>query len=387
MQIEKAIQLFNSGKHSAASKICAKILKQEPANVQANVILFRIAEQSNNFKDYLRFVEKLRRFYPDNPDVQFEYGRALRLNGRPQEALEELRAVVANKNSYAGYYELGLAASDANNSHGARNAFEQALLINPGCTNTIKHLGYMAYHENRLDDAIELYGELVKRYPNTIHSYPELIKIHLLDANPSEALRLCDKCLQLEPSCTGVLAYKYVALCELGRAKEAEYLFDLENLIFVLPVECPEGFKSIEGFNSVLSNHILRHTQKSLDPRKYTTNNGWQTENGKLFERNKKLGKAMYGIIEQALSTYIARLPNDEGHPLLVGKPTQQHLESWAVVLTEQGHQGSHVHPKSWISGCYYVELPSDFDQQTSPGAGCIVFGKAEEGMHITNEP
>ena len=84
---------------------------------------------------------------------------------------------------------------------------------------------------------------------------------------------------------------------------------------------------------------------------------------------------------------YISILPNDASHPVNLTRPKEYSIESWCVVLNTNGHQAPHIHPSAWLSGVYYVKLPEDFDQQKTPDAGYIVFGKGKEGLHHVDAP
>jgi uncharacterized protein (TIGR02466 family) len=95
----------------------------------------------------------------------------------------------------------------------------------------------------------------------------------------------------------------------------------------------------------------------------------------------------MARIIEEAVDTYVAQLPRDAAHPIVLGSPTVTHIEPWAVVLDEHGNQAPHIHPKAWVSGCYYVAIPEDFDSQPDPNAGCIAFGQGEPDLHPLRKP
>jgi hypothetical protein len=123
------------------------------------------------------------------------------------------------------------------------------------------------------------------------------------------------------------------------------------------------------------------------DSDKYATVNGWHSEFGKLFDSNKELGKSMQQMIMAAFDEYKENIPDDSNHPVNIGWPTETDLTTWAVVMDHQGHQESHIHPKSWLSGVYYVQLPDDFDQQEDPHAGHIVFGRGHDELHPLHDP
>ena len=44
--------------------------------------------------------------------------------------------------------------------------------------------------------------------------------------------------------------------------------------------------------------------------------------------------------------------------------------------MDAQGHQLAHTHPDGWVSGVYYVRIPSQVDDEDPEHAGWIEFGR-----------
>jgi uncharacterized protein (TIGR02466 family) len=385
--INQAIDFFRRGRHDAAEKICTELLRNCPTNLAAHHILGKIAYLKERYEDSVQYLEPIYQANGANAEVVIEFARALRLARRLEDAIACARKALSLGATYSAWLELGLALAEANQPDEAKPALERALELNPRCNFSLRRLGHIARQQGDFAQAIRYYQQLADAYPRTIHSYPDLIKTHLMSGNPQAALDACDRCLTFEPACTGVLAYKYIALCELGESGRAGDLYDHAHLLKRISVAPPAGYSTITEFNDRLSRHILHHTIQSATPERYTTANGWQTQAGTLFQSDPALGTQMTRIIEQAVDTYVEQLPRDTGHPMMAGVPTATHIESWAVVLDEHGHQAPHIHPKSWISGCYYVALPEDFNMQPDPNAGCIAFGQGERELHRLRQP
>jgi uncharacterized protein (TIGR02466 family) len=72
---------------------------------------------------------------------------------------------------------------------------------------------------------------------------------------------------------------------------------------------------------------------------------------------------------------------------MLTSRPSSYKILTWAVVTEHEGYAMPHIHPKSWIGGAYYVQLPHDFDSQSVAHAGWIEFGRGEQGLHKLHEP
>jgi len=54
--------------------------------------------------------------------------------------------------------------------------------------------------------------------------------------------------------------------------------------------------------------------------------------------------------------------------------PSAWKLSGWAVVLEPQGFQNSHIHPESFVSGVYYVQIPQAV-RENRAGEGNLNFG------------
>lgn len=385
--LEKAKKYLATGKFEKASDLCKKVLKKDPKNVFAVHLQGMIAFNQDRFNDAVDCYKVVLNTHPTNAEILLEYGKSLRLAKRYCESVTYLSKSLSLNKTQITLLELGLSLADNNNLEEAKIYLHESLSLKPDCVYSIKRLANIAKIENDLDLAISYYEKLITLWPNNIHSYPEIIKTHLQNSNPKKALELCETCLKINPACTGVLAYKYIALSELGNMEELSYLFDTEHYIHKIKATCPSKTINIRQFNEQLTNHILNKSPKTKTPERYTTESGWQTQNGELFTNNRKLGSAMLEVIDNAIKDYLSKIPDDPKHPVSLGTPSETIIKPWAVVLNTNGHQAPHVHPQSWLSGCYYVEIPDDFDSQPNPHAGHIAFGQGEYNLHPITEP
>lgn len=385
--LEKASKYLVAGEYKKASDLCKRILEKDSDNVFAARLQGMIAYNQDRFNDAVKYYKIVLKAFPRNAEILLDYGRCLRLACRYSESVKYLsRSLSLNKNQ-AVILELGLSHADNNNLEEAKKYLVESLSLNPSCVHSIRRLANIAKVENDLDLAISYYEKLVNKWPNSIHSYPDIIKAYLQSANPKKALELCETCLKLNQACTGVLAYKYIALSELDSSEELSYLFDTDHYMHTIKAKCPIKAINIKQFNEQLSNHILNKSPKTKTPELYTTENGWQTQNGELFTNNRKLGSAVLKMIDNAIKDYLSRIPEDPNHPVSIGIPSETVIKPWAVVLNTGGHQAPHVHPASWLSGCYYIDIPDDFDSQLNPHAGHIAFGQGEYDLHPIMEP
>lgn len=386
--INSAIEFVKSGDMASAGDISKKIIAKDPKNVFASHMLGKLAIRDDRYSDAVKYLKLVYKSNSNNPEILHEYGSALRLSKRYKESIVVLRKSLALQPRQVVLLELGLSLADNQEYDEATCHLKKSLELNPKCIYSIRRLGSIARLQGNNGEAINYYKRIVDLWPNDVHAYPDIIKTNLLDGRPDMALHYCNKCLEIEPACTGVFAYKYVALSELDRFDEASYLFDFNNYIHMLEASCmAENYDTVESINDHLAEYIFNDTLKTKVPDLYTTVNGWQTQNGTLFDNDKELGTLFNKMIMDAVEKYISSIPGDPKHPVNISRPSKTHIESWAVVLSNNGHQAPHIHPKSWLSGCYYIKLPDDFYDHLNEKAGFIEFGQAEVGLHRKNIP
>ena len=379
--------LLKAGRHAQAEAVCREMLGNEPGNIAVLNILSSIIAMDERYEESASYLEPVLQNDPENPDLLLGYGRLLRLAKRAGDALPYLRKANTLRKSHPACLELGYALANQELFDEACTVFNKALELDPACIISIKQLGHIAMIEGDPDKANQYYEKVVRLAPGDINSYPELIENRLMAGEPQSALDLCEKCLQIEPASTGTFGFKYIALSELEDTRGVNYMLDPERHIRTMAASCPPSFDSIQDFNSYLAYHVLNNTEKCSRQENYTTKGGWQTKGMNLFDKNKQLGDIVENMLSKVLEEYISHLPDDPEHPIIKGRPSAQHTISWAVVLDRQGHQDPHIHPGSWLSCVYYIQLPEDFDSQPEPDAGHIVFGQGKRQLHPLHKP
>ena len=384
---EQAVQYFRAGRFAKATELGREILQASPGMLPASRLLARIAYIQDRYTDCIAYLEPVLESCSSDPELLLEYGAALRLANRSSDALEPLRKALEITRSHLSCLELGLALADSGAPEEARAMLLRALDHKADCRISIRRLGHLSTQSKRFEEAAEWYRRIVDLAPDTIHSYPDLIKTYLRSGNPRAALEECEKCLMIESACTGVFGLKYIALCELEDTNGTRYMLDFDRHIQRITATCPESFSDLNDFNGYFASYVLTQTEKSHVPDRYTTKHGWQTENGTLFRANKSFGLEVARMINGAVEQYLRDNLADPEHPVSKGRPSKTHLEQWCVVLYTGGHQAPHIHPKSWLSGAYYIQLPEDFERQSNPKSGSIVFGQGDYDLHPLHKP
>ncbi len=173
-------------------------------------------------------------------------------------------------------------------------------------------------------------------------------------------------------------------LRRLGREAEAERLLDFDRLAVRREVTEVPGHQSVESFNTDLAAYILAQPDLVGDLPETAIQPAEQTAT--LFSDAARLRQTLKTLIETAWRDYVAQNRGPGGLPFFASPPADWTLTSNAVVLRSSGYQDAHMHPSGYVSGVYYVQVPSEVAAGDGE-AGCIYFTEkdrsaAEAQMH-----
>jgi uncharacterized protein (TIGR02466 family) len=103
--------------------------------------------------------------------------------------------------------------------------------------------------------------------------------------------------------------------------------------------------------------------------------NGGLTD--ELMTDNTPAIRGLMSSIRHAIDEFRHSLTADPSDPFLCAIPEDDYqLNSWATLVNEGGNIDTHIHEESWISGAYYVELPSSMGPDEDSPDGWIEFGR-----------
>ncbi len=207
--------------------------------------------------------------------------------------------------------------------------------------------------------------------------------LRLEQGEPGAALAICDQFLTRHPADTQVLAYRALALGDLGSGAEARALVDPERFLECRAIPPPKPFGSLASFNEALARHVEGHPSLNPAPQSHATREA--RHSGELKGQGPVVD--LEAAIRTAAGAYRRGLGDDPDHPWLAAAPDELALSVWGVVMEGRGHQIPHIHPAAWLSGVYYARVP-DFIAGGSGGqAGWIEFGRPPDHFHNEMQP
>ena len=327
---------------------------------------------------------------PERAETHVNLGQALRAKGDLEGAAEALGRAAALRPDHAGtLLRIGLVHHAKGDLDGAASAFLQVLAIEPENAEACFAFGNVLYAQGRLDEAVEAYGQAATLRAEILDASfevgkPRHVHAHFDRGEPRAALEACDDLLARQPGQSGALAMKAVALWEAGEKDQARSLLDFDRLLRQEHSAPPANFADISAFNAALAAHVRNHPTLQAAPESYSMERGQST--GELLP-GRGAAAAFGALVAQAVDRYREAVSQGPSHPFLANIPDRIRITAWGVILDEGAYQVPHIHPSAWLSGVYYVALPSSLGADDDGTAGWIEFGRPYWDFQIRAEP
>jgi tetratricopeptide (TPR) repeat protein len=327
-------------------------LTRNPSLAEARTNLAAVLQELGDFAGAAREARRAFEVDPDLLEAEYNYAIALQELGRYEEAIEAYRDVLHHAPEFA-----------------------------PAALN----IGYGLQQLGRLDEAAEAFEKAIGIDPDFAKAHVNLADLRLQQGDPQSALDVCGRFLASHPGQTDLLAFKAVALKDLGKDDEVRLLNDFERFVRPVKITPPDGYANLEDFNEALCRHVLEHPTLTFSPQSHATRKG--KHSGELLSEPKGPIAGLESEILRLASAYRENLGNDESHPFIAKRPTDWTLSVWGVVMQAAGHQIPHIHPSAWLSGVYYPKLPDIVAARSGDKAGWIEFARPPEHFHNRAEP
>lgn len=344
--------LQQDGDARGAEQAYLKALKLNPANPEAHYNLGTVRSRSGDVDGALASYQQAIRLKPDHAAAQRNLGHLLGKLGRFEEAIDPLRQAVRRFPQ----------------DHGL--AFD---------------LGYALAVTDRHDEALKVFRRALEANPE----HPELLNMvsltHFRRGDTESALAFAEQALEARPGDNTGLAYKAMALNELGRHDAAQALYDIDGLVLAEVADAPDGFATIDEFNAAFVSYIEQHHSLHYSDLNRSLKGGQSTR--ELLDSDDPAAVGFRQIIERAVEAYKAQHPVNADHPFLARRPAETQVACWANIIDQGGFQDVHFHPPSWLSGVYYPRLPAAVNDPARKPEGWLEFGRAYYMLDAKGEP
>ncbi len=318
-----------------------------------------------------------------NVAAQIDHAVRLHHAGRYDAAAELYRRILAVDPRHLGALNgLGMIEFQAGRFTAAIALLERVVAVAGEHGGFLMNLGAVHDRAGNPRQAERCYARAIAAAPQYPDPYYNLGALYLRRGNPEAAIEVFDRCMAAIGREFHALAYKAHALFDASREDEARYLLDYGRYVRVFPFEPPDGYESIAAFDDALAWHVESHP--TLRANVMSTVRGRHT--GELLKEPKGPMAAMEPRIHEAVAWYLAQLPDDPDHPVVRWAPRRWKLTSWGVVMSDGGHERSHIHPNGWISGVFYLRLPDPVTDPAAGHQGWLRFGQPTPELGVKSE-
>ena len=160
---------YQSGDWGRAAQTCEAVLRQNPNEPNALIMIGAIRAQSGDITGAIVTLERARTIVPRDLNLLTNIGAVYRNAGRLGDARAALELACSIDRRFApAQFNLGNALMDLGERAAAKAAYERVLVLQPGNVDAIASLGDIAEKEHRLDDAVRLTDRALSIDPNHV---------------------------------------------------------------------------------------------------------------------------------------------------------------------------------------------------------------------------
>ena len=226
----------------------------------------------------------------------------------------------------------------------------QALAANPDSSDLQFTLAEAVADAGDADEFARLFRQAYLLNPSTRPSIPQRLTPPGAARLRAMAQALIARGVRYSP----VLAAAAAAAAALGDRAEVDRLVDYGRFFRLVPQVLPDGFGG--DFHAALAAEI-KFNLKFYDVQARAIRKAWR--NNHIMDSALPACRAFAGEIARQVDRYIAALRADDDHPFIASRPAEYRIGAWAVLSQGEGHHLSHIHPRAWMSGVYYVVRPA----------------------------
>ena len=325
-------------------------------------------------------------------------------------------AIGINNNFLSAVINLAICFQEIGDTNNAIITYKKALEISPNMHQVFNDIALLYKNKNEIETAIDYLEKCIKIQPNYFNAYFNLGTIYKKNNNYKEAIFYLEKAIVIKPdhyesyfelgevnrksknfknanyyyskSRNEKTSYKKLQ-CLYEEGNKGNYLDEMERLIKVEPNNrriaslaafvsnqlkinntypfCNDPFTFIykSSLNKYFKNkdNFINTLLKELsdinftwEPKGRTTVKGFATNN--LTKKNLPTFNKLQKLIFKELNNYYQFFA-DKKDNLIKSKPKEYKFISWSNRLKKEGFNLPHIHPSGWISGVFYLKIPS----------------------------
>ncbi len=220
--LQKAIDLHQTGKLQQAELIYQQILQTHPQHSTALHLLGVIAYQSENLAMAVGLIEQATKIDPNQSSGFFSLGLALKKQGRLKDAINAYYKVLEIEPQNANAYNnLGNILGLSGKLEEAVDTYQQALEIDPSDIRTYNNLSIALQKQGKLTEAIDTYYKILEMDSTNVAIHRSLGMLLTEQGKLEEAINTYYQVLKIDSTDAKTYNNLGILLKEQGKFKEA----------------------------------------------------------------------------------------------------------------------------------------------------------------------
>ena len=383
-EINKIILLIKNNDIINAEKNLIKIIKKFPNLQILYDLMGTILIKKKKFKEAIKYYKKALDIDPKYISSILNMGTVLQKIGENEMALEKfLSALKLDKNLYIAKNNIGYILNRQGKYNEAVIELLDAININPNFAEPYLNIGISFQNLNDNEKAIEYYKKALTLKKDFYDVYFNLGEIYKKINKPEEALNYYTKSKNRKTNeklleCLFLLDLQkdYIELLKnikktdknnRGISAISNYVANQFNIInpynfcpnpidFIYKVNLTKNINDFDKFLKKLLDEILKQSF-AWEPYARTANKGYVTK-GNLSELKLPQISILKNFISEQIRNY--KIFFDKKNCEYINDwPQKYNFMMWSNRLKKEGYNKSHIHPSGWLSGVFYLEIPS----------------------------
>ena len=378
--------IVERGEFGEAEKLLRQSLKLVPERPVPWINLGRLLQQTGQWGEAVEVYEHAANLFPDHPKIAATLGQLYQRANRFAEAEMQYRRALENGGRAAALQvQLGMVLLRQEKTDEAVEAFQSAIRLNPKLAAAYGNLGNAEQKRGNMEAAAAAYERAYELNPKDTLSFVSLGMAQLKLGQAREAAEVFERALALHGAERRAAAWLPYARAQEFGEMPAGYRAEIGALVTRATLTPPDGYESMAAFNQVLAEALLEDSTTVWEPMGKATRKGGQT--GLLLDRPREPFIAFEKVLRRAIDAHFDSIKPEPRHPYRSQVPKTYHLDLWGTLLSEGGHQHSHIHVGGWMSGVYYVALPPTLGKGENGKDGWIEFGHPPPEFEANFEP
>ncbi len=386
---EAAARAHQAGRVPEATALYRQVLSTDPGHAAALSNLGLLLAEHGDPVEAERLLVEATRVAPQYAGGFVNLALLLHERARHAEAIAAAEAGLALAPGHRTLENLLVS------SLGAAGRYDEAIArltrmvaSHPGYAKGHVLLGTAYTKTGRPDEAVAAFERAAKAQKGDTTPLVSAAECLLLHGRAEEALKYLDRALKLRGWEVRALALKTLALADLGRIEDERALADPASFVHVLRLSdfgyTPDDAAALNRRLSAFASH---EPSMKEDPAEYATAKGWHSTTN-LAQSGDPAIEELKRFIDWGFQERRRRLAEiDPHHPFAKHAPTKYYMDMWAVRMQDSGKMLPHIHMDGWLSGAYYVDVPSVISDPAAQEAGWIKFGPPRADITLRRSP